>query len=117
MPLKVIVTEGTTADCTQAEALIAGLAGHVLFADRAYDVNQIIDVASQRNMQIVIPSKKNRKKPREHDKELYKLRHLVENTFLHLKRWRSIATRYAKKTASFLASVHIRCLAMWANLL
>lgn len=116
MPLKVIVTEGTTADCTQAEALIDGLAGHVLFADRAYDVNQIIDVASQRNMQIVIPSKKNRKKPRELDKELYKLRHLVENAFLHLKRWRSIATRYAKKTSSFLATVHIRCLAMWANL-
>lgn len=31
-----------------------------------------------------------------------KLRHLVENAFLHLKRWRGIATRYAKNSASFL---------------
>ncbi len=33
------------------------------------------------------------------------MRHLVENAFLHLKRWRGIATRYAKNTASFLAAV------------
>ena len=28
-------------------------------------------------------------------KEFYKYRHLVENAFLHLKRWCGIATRYA----------------------
>ncbi|MBN8708138.1 MAG: transposase, partial [Verrucomicrobia bacterium] len=42
-------------------------------------------------------------------------RHLVENTFLHLKRWRGIATRYTKNAASFLAAVHIRCLAIWLS--
>lgn len=47
---------------------------------------------------------------------LYKLRHLVENAFLHLKRWRGIATRYAKNTASFLAAVHMRCIAIWAGI-
>ena len=35
---------------------------------------------------------------------LYKLRHLVENAFLHLKRWRGIATRYAKNLSSFVRS-------------
>jgi transposase len=64
-------------------------------------------------MEAVIPPKKNRKDQRSWDAELYKLRHLVENSFLHLKRWRGIATRYAKNTASFLAAVHIRCLALW----
>ena len=49
-----------------------------------------------------------------YDKEIYKLRHLVENAFLHLKRWRGIATRYAKTTSSFLAAVQIRCIALWA---
>ena len=38
---------------------------------------------------------------------------LVENAFLHLKRWRGIATRYAKSTASFLPEVQIRCVAIW----
>lgn len=49
-------------------------------------------------------------------KEIYKLRQLVENAFLHLKCWRGIATRYAKNAASFLAAIHIRCIALWANI-
>ena len=49
--------------------------------------------------------------------ELYKVRHLVENAFLHLKRWRGIATRYAKRCASFLAAVQIRCISLWANII
>lgn len=67
-------------------------------------------------MEAVIPPKRNRKVMREYDAELDKLRHLVENAFLHLKRWRGIATRYAKNTASFLAAVQIRCIALWAHI-
>ena len=63
-------------------------------------------------MNIVIPAKRNRKQQREYDRYLYRLRHLVENAFLHLKRWRGIATRYAKTTTSFLAAVQIRCIAI-----
>ena len=55
----------------------------------------------------------NRKIQCEYDKELYQLRHWAENAFLVLKRWRGIATRYAKNTASFLAAVQIRCIAAW----
>ena len=56
-------------------------------------------------MNIVIPAKRNRKQQREYDRYLYRLRHLLENAFLHLKRWRGVATRYAKTTTSFLAAV------------
>jgi transposase len=44
---------------------------------------------------------------------IYRLRHLLGNAFLHLKYWRGIATRHAKNTASFLAAVQIRCIAIW----
>ncbi len=64
----------------------------------------------------VIPPKKNRKYLRNYDEYLYKLRHIVENTFLHLKRWRGIATRYAKNVASFVAAVQIRCIAIWLSI-
>jgi transposase len=60
----------------------------------------------------VIPPRKNRKELRKYDEYLYKLRHLVENAFLLLKRWRGIATRYAKNVASFVAAVQIRCIAI-----
>ena len=68
-------------------------------------------------MKIVILPKKNRRVQRDYDHYLYKLRHLVENAFLHLKRWRGIATRYAKDTSSFIAAVQIRCIAIWAAVL
>lgn len=37
-------------------------------------------------MEAVIPPRKNYKEQRYYDKDLYKLRHLIENAFLHLKR-------------------------------
>jgi transposase len=87
-----------------------------LLADKGYDTDAILEQAEKQGMEPIIPPKRNRKIQREYDEELYKLRHLVENAFLHLKRWRGIATRYAKNTASFLAAVHIRCIALWANI-
>jgi transposase len=116
MPVRALITQGTTADCTQASRLIEGLTAEALIADKGYDTDAILEQAKNQGMTPVIPPKKNRKIQREYDEELYKLRHLVENAFLHLKRWRGIATRYAKNTASFLAAVHIRCIALWANI-
>jgi transposase len=87
-----------------------------LLADRGYDTNAILEQVKNQGMNAVIPPKKNRTVQREYDEDIYKLRHLVENAFLHLKRWRGIATRYAKNTASFLAAVQIRCIALWANI-
>ena len=117
MPVRILVTEGTRADCAEAESLINGIEAKTLLADRGYDTNAIIEQASESGMEVVIPPKKNRKETRYYDKCLYKLRHLVENAFLHLKRWRGIATRYAKNTASFVAAVQIRCIALWAYIL
>ena len=97
--------------------MIDGLTAEFLLADRGYDTNEIIEKALSLGMQVVIPPKRNRKRQREYDAYLYKVRHLVENAFLHLKRWRGLATRYAKTTASFVAAVQIRCIALWANIL
>ncbi|MBV7414090.1 IS5 family transposase [Aeromonas sp. sif2433] len=112
-----IVTSGTTADCTQASALIEGLKAAYLLADRGDDTNALIAQAASRRMVVVIPSKRNRKEQREHDREVYKARHRVENVFLHLKQWRGIATRYAKNAASFVAIVQLSCAPLWAVIL
>jgi transposase len=117
MPVSVLVTEGAAADCTKALALIEGIEAQCLLADRGYETNEIVEKAQGARMQVVIPPKKNRKVRRKYDKYLYRHRHLVENAFLHLKRWRGIATRYARNTASFVAAVQIRCIALWANIL
>jgi transposase len=92
-----------------------GMVAECLIADRGYDSDTIVEQAMKQGMKPVIPPRKNRTRQRPYDKYLYKLRHLVENAFLHLKRWRGIATRYAKNSASFLAAIQIRCIALWLN--
>ncbi len=68
-------------------------------------------------MKVVIPSKKNRKKTRFYDKDLYQVRYLCgEGMFPSKKMEGGIATRYAKNTALFLAAIHIGCIAIWAEI-
>ena len=117
MPVRVLVTSGTTADCTQALTLLEGFAAESVLADRGYDTNKILKAATRAGMKVVIPPKKNRKEQREYDKEIYRVRHLVENTFLYLKCWRGIATRYAKNAYSFVSFVQIRCIFLWLRFL
>ena len=116
MPVRIIVTEGSKNDCTQANALTVGIeAGH-LIADKAYDTNIIIDTAKQSNINPVIPSKRNRIIQRKIDTDLYKLRHIIENTFQKFKEWRGIATRYAKNTKSYFAALCLKALLMWVKI-
>ena len=117
MPVRLFITEGTAADCNYAIPLIEGIFAEHLLADHGYDSNDIIFQVIKQGINPVIPPKKNRRDQREYDKYLYKLRHLVENEFLHLKQWRGIATRYAKNTTSFVAAVHIRCIVILAKIL
>jgi len=117
MPVRVIITTGTEADCKQAKSLTQGFPAAYHIADKGYDSDEIIQNAVDQNITPVIPPRKNRKDQRSYDKYLYKIRHLVENAFLYLKRWRGIATRYAKNTASFLASVQFRCMILWCQII
>ena len=98
MPVRIIVTEGSKNDCTQASELINNIDADHLLADKAYDTNSIVESAEKSNTKPVIPSKRNRKIKREIDTDLYKLRHIIENTFQKFKEWRGIATRYAKNS-------------------
>ena len=117
MPVRILVTKGTRADCKEAVRLIEGISAEALLADRGYDTNEIIAHAVAEGMKVVIPPKMNRKKKRVYDEYLYRIRHLVENAFLILKRWRGIATRYAKTSDGFIAAIQVRCIAIWAGVL
>ncbi len=111
--MRIIVTEGTRADCKLALALIEGILAEFLFADRGYDTNEIIEYARSIGVEIVIPPKKNRREQRVFDEHLYKHRHLVENAFLKLKRWRGVATRYAKTLTAFVGAVNLAAIVLW----
>ena len=116
MPVRLVLTEGTVADCAQANLLTADLEAQYLVADRGYDTNAVVAGAMAQGMEPVIPPRRHRKEPRYYDRDKYRLRHLVEKAFLNFKQWRGVATRYAKRAASFLAICQIRALALWTKL-
>jgi transposase len=96
---------------------VAGLKAQVFIADRGYDTDAIVEGKQKEGMEVVIPPRVHRKVQRQYDQYLYKLRHLVENAFLTMKQWRGIASRYAKRLSSYLASVQIRSLHTWLKII
>ena len=65
MPVRILITEGTRADCKEAVHLIEGISVEVLLADRGNDTNDIVAYAVSAGMEPVIPPKKNRKEQRD----------------------------------------------------
>ena len=106
-PVEFILTGGQAADVTQAEPLMQGYQTDAVIADKAYDSNAVVDAARRQGAEAVIPSKKNRKVPREYDKHLYKERKKVEWFINLLKQYRRVATRYEKTGRNFLGFVHL----------
>ena len=94
VPVRCIVTDGVTADCAKAGELVENVGVRGLIADRAYYSNKIVKSAENLGMKVVIPPRKNRKIQRKYDKKAYKIRRLVENAFLHLKRCNQILQKF-----------------------
>ncbi len=104
-------------DLEGADALLPGLSPETgrLIADKAYDVGRVLDPLERAGIEAVIPSKSNRKEPRDYDKEMYKNRYLIENFFGKLKQYRAIATRYDKLGKVFLGSIYLAASIIWLN--
>jgi transposase len=112
-PLHVHLTSGNVHDVSEAPLLIQKAQGLNFIADKGYDANHVIEALEKKQITAVIPSKSNRKLKREIDGHIYKERHLVENFFCKIKRYRRVATRYEKTAANFLGFVLFASLRSW----
>jgi transposase len=52
---------------------------------------------------------------RPYDRDLYRARHLVENFFCALKRFRGLATRYDKTARNFLGALYLAATVITLN--
>ena len=92
------------------------LRADTLLADKGYDANaRVIDVLQAQTKTAAIPSKLNRTTKRDYDKDLYKVRNLIENFFAKLKQYRAIATRYDKLKVNFLGAIYLAATVIWLN--
>ena len=83
----------------------------ILCADKGYDSEPLRNQIKVTQTKANIPKKSNTKTSNDHmDWYLYKIRHLVENTFARLKHFRGIATRYDKLKRNYENSVALACI-------
>jgi transposase len=104
-PLRFKLTAGNISDTGELLELIAELSCEELLADKAYDSNNIVEMAQANEIEVVIPPKINRKIKRSFDSIKYRSRHLIENLFQRMKVYRRIATRYDKLDAKFMGFI------------
>lgn len=102
-PLKFIVTPGQRNDVTQGIDLLSGTRGVYTITDKGYDSDAIREYIEQNESTPVIPSRSNRKTPIDHDKHIYKERHLVECFFSKIKHFRRIFSRFDKSARNFVS--------------
>ena len=111
-----MLTPGQAHDLNGADGLLPDLQAEALLADKAYDADErVLDLLQKAGKTAIIPPKRNRKEPRDYDKDLYVARHLIENFFCKLKQYRAIATRYNKTACNFLAAVYLAASVVWLN--
>lgn len=116
-PFTFELTPGQQHDATMAETLMrqgtirSGKRGRPrvrpqrLVADKAYGSRQFKQALRRRGIQPVIPRKRNQKRGRPHNANLYRERNIIERFFGRLKHFRAVATRYDKRATTYLATV------------
>ena len=119
-PIAFIISDGTTHDVKIAPDLVTLLdleQTEILCADKGYDSEPLRSQIKVTKTKANIPKKSNTKTSNDHmDWYLYKIRHLVENTFARLKHFRGIATRYDKLKRNYENSVALACIFIWLPL-
>ena len=78
-----------------------------MIGDRGYDTDELRDWCAEHDVEAVIPSKRNRKVPIPHDREVYKTRHKVENLFCRMKDYGRIVLRKCKTSRSYAGFVSL----------
>jgi transposase len=89
-----------------------------LIADRGYDSNAARELLVGRNIEPIIPARKNNRKATHQDgRKLrrYKHRWIIERTNAWLQNFRRLAVRYERSVTVFTAMVHLACALICLN--
>jgi transposase len=105
--VRFVLLPGQHHDIVGVRPLIEGVAFGALLGDKAFDADWLRAELDDRGAAAVIPPKVNRKTIISFDRDMYRWRHLIENTFAKLKEFRAVATRYDKTDTSYTATIHL----------
>lgn len=105
---------GNAAEAKELATLLDDTPGsvHQLIADKAYDTAAVRAGLAAAGIDVVIPRnprRHSRPVPQDYDRTAYEARHIIENSFAHLKHFRGVATRYCKLAVTFTELVSLVC--------
>ncbi len=95
-----------------AGELLADIHGAYVVGDSAYSAKRLVDALTERGCEVVIPAQPTHIQ-RPFDRHTYRERHLVENFFQRIKRFRRIAMRFEKLARNYLAFVQLASVLVW----
>lgn len=98
---------------TQAESLLTPFDYDAVIADKGYDSDSLRELLADQQVEVVIPSRSNRKQPQDYDRIRYRERNIVERFINKLKWCRRISTRYEKLARRFIAFLHFASTLIW----
>ncbi|ENM3854536.1 IS5 family transposase [Vibrio cholerae] len=115
LPVYFEISGGQVHDIAHAQSLIAEAPkSSSVTADKGYDSDSLRTFIEAKGCMANIPRKENSKTGNGHmDWCLYKYRHLVENAFLKIKKYRAIATRYDKLARNYASTVALAFVMVW----
>ena len=115
LPVYFELSGGQAHDVSYGESLVkSSPEAEVIVADKGYDSQALRELVNSRNAQHVIPRKGNSKAGNDDiDWAMYRYRHLVENAFLKIKKYRAVATRYDKLARNYKSVVSLAFSLMW----
>jgi len=96
-----------------AELLGENLKGAIILADKGYQSSELAAHILAAGGFPNIPSREGTKEPLPYDKELGKLRRMVENFFCRIKRSRRVNTRYDRLAQTFMSFIILAALDDW----
>ena len=105
--MRFVLLPGQRHDALGVPPPTEGVAFGALLGDKAFDADRLRADLEARGAAAVIPPKANRKARISFDRDIYRWRHLIENTFAKLKEFRAVATRYDKTDGSFRATINL----------
>ena len=115
-PAVIHLTPGNSSDVTAAPDVLAQAPGRMrrLLADRGYDADHLRRRLRTNGTTPVIPGRRSRKRPIQHDKRRYRDRWRIEASIGRLKDFRRVATRYDKLARNYASAVALAAIiAFW----
>ena len=86
---------------------------HRISGDKAYSSGKIRRYLRTRGIRITIPRKKDERRSGPFDREVYRMRNLIERLINRLKQFRRGATRYEKRAENYEAMLTIAAITLW----